>query len=219
LSGGSTRLLGTPKVGENDTEEQRLAYSQSRSQLVDTFVVACFVTDVVCFGLICGKMTCAWWLAVVFIVWRMVDLLATAVRVSLFDEFDKRTERYVYSTPIRPVVLGIMNYVELVVCFAAVYAINPGLILSSDKDLSWLVSPSVERPLHLSFMTQLTVGYGDLYPDHWLRPVTWLQGCAGLGVIVLLIARYMAIVPGSDESVAGPTPQQPAASPAAGTPP
>jgi hypothetical protein len=53
----------------------------------------------------------------------------------------------------------------------------------------------LEQALHLSVVTQLTIGFGDLAPTGWLRPIVWLQGGSGLALIALFITRYLSMLP------------------------
>jgi Ion channel len=122
------------------------------------------------------------------------DILAVTVRASLFDEFHEQKQQPVLSAPSRVVVLGLINYFELILCFAGIYASAPDLLRTENNSIEWCLEP-IEKPVHFSFITQLTIGYGDLYPTGWLRPICWLQGFSGLGITALLIARYIAAVP------------------------
>jgi hypothetical protein len=45
---------------------------------------------------------------------------------------------------------------------------------------------------YLSVITQLTIGYGDVYPTGWLRVVAAIQGLVGALFIILVIARLVA---------------------------
>jgi hypothetical protein len=190
----STLILSPPRLPAHVTPADHLARSARRAMRVDTFIAGCILVDVACLWYVAeGPTDWRRWFAVGFVGWRVVDVLATVLRVCLFDEFDSRTHLYVHSSPTRVVVLGLVNYLELIVCFAAVYASAPHLV-STHADPPVFAGPA-GKGLHLSFATQLTVGYGDAYPVGWLRPVAWLQSLAGLGLIALQVARYMAVVP------------------------
>jgi hypothetical protein len=199
-------LLGPPLIPGDYTEEQWHEKSEQRSRRVDTFVAICLVAEILCLLLLCRHLRPAIArLALAFVVWRVIDILATDLRVSLFESFDRRRDternkdlRYVYSSPSRVIVLGVINYLELIVCFAAIYAFGADHVTADLRPATWLFAsnPVIEKCLHLSFVTQITVGYGDLVPNGWLRPVAWLQCFAGLGIVALLIARYMTVLPG-----------------------
>lgn len=133
--------------------------------------------------------------SVVFLAWRIVDVLATDIKISLFDHYAKRPKRYVYSWPSRVIILGFINYLELIICFAGIYAFDVCLLTDSTQHLGWIVNETAEKALHLSLATQVTVGYGDIVPTGWLRSASWAQMFAGLIVIVLLVGRYLALLP------------------------
>ncbi|MBX9582672.1 MAG: potassium channel family protein [Gemmataceae bacterium] len=191
----STLILSPPRLPPHVTPADHLARSARRAMRVDTFIAGCLLVDIACLWYVAeGPADWRRAFAVGFVGWRVVDVLATVLRVCLFDEFDSRTHLYVHSSPTRVVVLGLVNYLELVVCFAGVYAFAPQLVVAAHAAPPVFDGPA-GKGLHLSFATQLTVGYGDAYPVGWLRPVAWLQALAGLGLIALQIARYMAVVP------------------------
>ena len=45
---------------------------------------------------------------------------------------------------------------------------------------------------YLSVITQLTIGYGDVYPTGWLRVVAAIQGLVGALFIILVLGRLLA---------------------------
>ena len=194
----SAELKGDP------TPAQALERSEARAKFVDTFVAACMVLGFA--SLLAESFVSNQWvkgLIVVFPVWRLVDVLAADIRMCIFDPFDDAAvnsvpeKRYVSSTASRVIVLGICNYLELFVCFAAIYAHSASLIAETTTAVHWSNGGlgNLERALHLSVASQLTIGFGDLTPDGWLRPVVWLQGAAGLAILALFITRYMSLLP------------------------
>jgi Ion channel len=51
------------------------------------------------------------------------------------------------------------------------------------------------RPItgfYLSIITQLTIGYGDVYPTSWMRLVAAIQGLVGIVFVVLVFGRVIA---------------------------
>ena len=189
LTSFETLFLGAPLIPGHYTEEQWHEMSERRSRRVDTFVAVCLLLEIGCFVWVCRTTTLRW-VALAFVIWRIIDILATDVRVSLFEGFDRRRDpelgrdlRFVYSSPSRVIILGVINYLELIVCFAAIYGFGSALVTGSGLPEVWLFGryPAIEKCLHLSFITQITVGYGDFVPTGWLRPVAWLQSFAGLG--------------------------------------
>ena len=54
------------------------------------------------------------------------------------------------------------------------------------------------RPItgfYFSFITQLTIGYGDVSPKGWLRLVVVLQGLIGFLFVVSVLVRAIAALP------------------------
>lgn len=191
----STLVISSPFIPATLSPADHLSRSARRAMKVDTFIAACLAADLGCLLWVAeGPADWRRAAALGFVGWRIVDVLATVSRVCLFDEYDRRTHRYAHSTPTRVVVLGGLNYLELGVCFAAVYAAAPHLMVAGPAP-GPLFDEALGKALHLSFATQLTIGYGDIYPAGWLRPVAWFQAVAGVGLIALQIGRYMAVVP------------------------
>ncbi|MEW5701409.1 MAG: potassium channel family protein [Candidatus Zixiibacteriota bacterium] len=95
----------------------------------------------------------------------------------------------------RRLVLGIMNYGELIVCFAGIYASDPTALMPQiPRPLDWF------SPLYFSAITQLAIGYGDLTPAGWARAVSILQGGCGLLLVVMTIGRLSTRLQVSDAS-------------------
>ncbi|MBX3382307.1 MAG: two pore domain potassium channel family protein [Phycisphaeraceae bacterium] len=134
-------------------------------------------------------------LCIAFVSWRIIDIVATALRVSLFDEFESKHTVHVSSAPSRVVVLAALNYIELCVCFAGLYAFNIGYIQSGSCKHQWVISETIEKALHFSWVTQTTVGYGEFYPQGINRIIASIQGMSGIIIIVVLIARWMSMMP------------------------
>ena len=54
---------------------------------------------------------------------------------------------------------------------------------------------------YFSVVTQLTIGYGDVYPISVLRVVAVLQGLIGVVFVVLVLARLIASLPRIDSAL------------------
>lgn len=140
----------------------------------------------------------AWTCDLVGVVWPGVDVEAIAwaslhsiVAVALL----KRTAR---QTSIRQAEIAdaVSAYVAIGIAFAEFYA----CVLSVTPDALVFVReaevgpPSYGLVLYYSFVTQLTVGYGDLYPvSAPLRFLTVLQSLIGVLYIAILIARLVSL--------------------------
>lgn len=160
-----------------------VAESHRRARRADAFVATCMVLDLVCIGLIAGLPDLRVWLVVPFLTWRVTDVVFTALHASLFGEFLQANQRLVKLAPSRVVTLGLVSYLELALCFGGIYSCWPELVQSNQKDFL--------TPFHLSFITQLTIGYGDAAPLGNLRIVTWLQGMCSIILVAFLVEKFV----------------------------
>jgi hypothetical protein len=86
----------------------------------------------------------------------------------------------------RTAVLAGINYVELALCFGVIYALNHQCLNGAFRPITGF---------YFSFITQLTIGYGDVSPKGWLRLVVVLQGLIGLLFVVSVLVRAIAALP------------------------
>jgi hypothetical protein len=107
-----------------------------------------------------------------FLLWRFTELITAAIRITVLW----RTEpRETVASFARSAILGIINYIELAVLFAIIYA-----AFLPHKD--WM------EPLHRSAQIQFTVALPDS-----LRPVTWLHAMLSLLFLLALISPILAL--------------------------
>lgn len=201
---GGRSLLPKAVLAPNSTPESKAMAAERRAKWVDTFVFTCLLTEC---GILLLEATCQStllrWVAMILICWRIIDLIAADIKMCIFDAFDQATTRgqhpkeFVPTTPTRVILLGIFNYVELLIGFACIYCFGNKLIAQTSANISWASGATgvIEQALHLSVVTQLTIGFGDLAPTGWLRPIVWLQGGSGLALIALFITRYLSMLP------------------------
>lgn len=182
------RLIGTPlPEGEPDIAALRL-----RAAKADIFFAALVALDAIAIAALARHASgIARIIALGFLSWRIVDIMATAVRIALFDrEAPARTRRMTLE-PGRVVTYGFMYFFESAACFGAIYSAFPELIGPSGR-------ASFLDAMHLSFVTAFTIGYGDVVPLAGLRVVTWIQGGCSLMLLVLLVGRYVGALQASD---------------------
>jgi len=187
----SSLILGSRLVAQQKAKEK--GWARHNAIKIDTFVAICLVAECVIYAVLVlspGANPALRIAIVILVLWRIADILATAVRIPVFDPLRATRDRpHVVGSTERVIVLGFVNYVELALCFACVYAFWPDLISTNGTKLEWF------DPLYLSCVTQLTIGFGDLSPTHGLRLASCLQGFASLGVVALLIGRFLASLP------------------------
>lgn len=164
--------------------------TKARARRVDWLVATVVVGEAVCY---CVIVLCPWFcqgIAAFLLGWRIIDIVATTCRVSLFDRLERGGgHRLVVASHVRIVVLGIVNYIELLVCFGGIHAFNapflrPEVVLPDD----WFA------PLYFSAVTQFTIGYGDILPIGISRVVVVCQAMSSLLLLALIVGRFVSLL-------------------------
>lgn len=156
---------------------------------IDGFVLLCVLLVLASYwGIILSPQDSGVFWMLVLPVWRLVDVLAVNIRINLFDHLIIRKEPSAASTT-RMLILVFFNYVEIALSFGCVYAASGLLHMGSHREADWL------DPVYFSWITQLTIGYGDAFPTGWVRIVAGIQGLIGLLVLVLFIGRFASSLP------------------------
>lgn len=189
------QIIATRKLGNRSylTPEHVKSIPQSaeRAKGVEKFVVLYVVLDVIAFAVSSSDGTILMNAARVWVILRVVDILQATINVTLFDPLRGRADNRVASRA-RLVVLGFVNFVELIVCFSTLYASR--LQELSGATTKW-------DAMYFSVITQLTIGYGDIHPQGILRAVAALQGLSGLVFLALVFARTITALPALEEII------------------
>jgi hypothetical protein len=174
-------------LGPRDMGMASLEATAKRARRVDTYVAIWFCIEIASFVIVTVWPTMLLrWLFLALVSFRVLAICATAIRAALFDrDAVPEGQAPMVASHARMVILGCVNYVELILCFATCYAMWPNN-LSHATD--WF------DPLYFSAICQLTIGFGDLYPMGGLRGVSVLQGLIAIAVILLLVGRYIAML-------------------------
>jgi hypothetical protein len=116
---------------------------------------------------------------------RAFDVVQMAINVTLFDHFRIRGPHSV-SGVTRILLLGLWNYIELIVCFGIVYSAHP----------YWLcgATPGFD-PYYFSAITQFTIGYGDISPIGVGKTIVCIQALTGSLFLVIVLARFVSLMP------------------------
>lgn len=131
------------------------------------------------------------WIVSVLMVLRIVEIGQKGANVVLFDILTTRPDARVASTP-RLVVLGFVNYAELIVAFGVLYAIRLGDLKNATKPID---------AFHFSVVTQFTVGYGDIVPLRLARALVPAQVLLAFMITVLIVARAVASLPSIQSAI------------------
>ena len=136
-----------------------------------------------------------WW-SFAFIVWgavRVVEIFVYQVNVLLWDPRRARQEDKEYRLLgyRRSLVLGLHNYAEMVLWFAAIYGSLPQLFDDPECILAHALGC-----LYFSVVTVTTLGYGDVTPIDslgWFLVVA--QTTLGVFMALVIISRFVSLLP------------------------
>ena len=120
---------------------------------------------------------------------RIIEIVQVQVNLALFDEIKRPDPRVALTA--RTLVLGVVNYIELFLCFGVVYGVGYTKIGPVDPN-TLLGAAHPMMGLYVSAVTQLSTGYSDVYPTGWLRLVAPVQGFIALIFLVLVLGRFVA---------------------------
>ena len=112
---------------------------------------------------------------------RILEIFQTTVNAVLFDGASRFAG--VVGSTVRVLVLAGISFSELVVCFGSIYALNIEMLSGAGQPITGY---------YFSAITQLTIGYGDVYPRHWLRIIAVTQGLVGTVFVLLVFGRMIA---------------------------
>lgn len=147
----------------------------------------------------------AWWLIIsigyVIIVMRQgiirdIVLFIVIVRMINIISYLLRTIFTITSDSVvsakRNLLYALINYIELIICFATIYA-----RFSDHLDFDRVHEDKLVY-LYFSNISQLTIGYGDVCPQGFLRFIVASQGMVGLLIVSLTIGKYVGLMPMKD---------------------
>ena len=164
-----------------------LAFIAARLRVLDGYILAWFA--------VVSLVSIAYWfwwpttlfsaVAVFLSLIRIIEVLRVNINTAVFDQLHHRPDNRVASTP-RLVAIALLTYTELILCFGIVYTGNLDHVLGA-------TAPS--DAFYFSAVSQLTVGYGDLLPSSFVRPITVVQALAGFGIGIVAIARMVGSLP------------------------
>jgi hypothetical protein len=160
-----------------------------RRILTDVYVIA---KVVISWWLITNQYADNWYVTLI-LVWLAIETIyALLGGVFLRDVW---SEPFSYQ---RNLILMLVNYVEICLCFAAIYTFKEHRINNAGRSL-FVISDSLvgadkkltsSQAIYFSFVTAATIGYGDISPkDESIQHVIILQIMLSLSFIVMFIAN------------------------------
>ena len=179
-------------VGPRSHHIKSADWAADRARQVEWFLITYYILDILAFACTFSSSLALRILATGWATLRIVNIVEASVNVALFDRFRGRQDDRVASRT-RLVVLAVVNYIELIVCFAAIYA--SGFIGHlTNASTSW-------DALYFSVLTQLTVSFGDVLPSGGIRVAAPIQALGGLLFLVLIFARVISALPELQEII------------------
>jgi hypothetical protein len=117
------------------------------------------------------------WTVLVLAALKILEIIRVTASVVLFDEG-------VVASVQRTFILAALNFIELGLCYGFFYALNDQLLAPSPA--------GALAAFYFSFITQLTIGFGDIHPMGWLRFVAVVQGLTAALFVLLVFGKIVA---------------------------
>jgi hypothetical protein len=111
---------------------------------------------------------------------RILGIIRVAASVVLFDSGRVASVQ-------RTFILAALNFLELGLCYGLFYALNKQLLFSTTQTPIGALTG-----FYFSFITQLTIGFGDVYPTGWLRVVAVAQRLTAALFVLLVFGTIVA---------------------------
>lgn len=120
---------------------------------------------------------------------RIADIIQITGNISLFDRLKINWRYYYIENTVRTILLSLINYLELIVCFGFIYCVL-------GRDGRWLTfKESIFDGYYFSGVTQLTIGYGDITPMGPVKYLALFQGFIGFLFTILILGRFISLLP------------------------
>ncbi len=165
-------------------KEQQKSLTITRARKVELYICLCIILEIILVFAISflPKFNIIW---SILIILRIVDIIQVTINLNIFDQL-RADYQMVMASVIRTLVLSILNYFELIFCFSIIYYAN---IHNLDQAYNWFDT------FYFSSITQLTIGYGDIKPQYFLKTICAFQGMFGLLFTVFILGRFVSLLP------------------------
>ncbi len=180
-----------PLLGSRNTltrsEVQSKVLAKDRSRAIEHYICCCLMIELILAVVACVYSWSTWSMIIVAILpsLRILEIIQVTVNVTLFDALINHPDELATSHA-RLLILSGINFLELVICFGIIYAMNITSLHGAENP--WIA-------FYFSTITQLTIGYGDMYPIGWLRIIVPVQCIMNTLFVVLIFGRLMTSFP------------------------
>jgi hypothetical protein len=113
------------------------------------------------------------WLIYIFAALHGLEIILRTIAVDITNVI----------SAVRTLTLAAINYVQLMLWFGLVYALNYQLLHGAGQPVT---------AFYFSVITQLTIGYGDVYAMGWLRIIAAAQGLIGALFVIVVLGRAVS---------------------------
>lgn len=169
-----------------DDEAVRTQITKKRGRRVEAYVTAWIAAEALTVYLV-NPSSQAWVTACTAIAaYRICDIVQAVMNLNLFDRLRARQPTLYVATIARTTILSVWNFFEAAICFGIIYASHPGSFKEPTDSLG---------AYYFSLITQLTIGYGDIFPVGGMRAVAMAQGAVGFILGLFAISRMVSFLP------------------------
>lgn len=169
--------------------EARQQASRRRGRIIELYLVLWYLLETLVILALWLKPT-GWMVALglTLMLVRILDILQITVNIAIFDRMRLLWRDHYHESVPRSLILSVLNYIELMVCFGALY-----MGLSTMNQLIGAVSTL--DAFYYSAVTQLTIGYGDIKPHGFAKVVSVCQGFISYLFTILILSRMVNMLP------------------------
>ena len=157
-----------------------------RGKQIEGYITTCLVLEFIFAWLIFGAPEFFTLFLIFIFCYRIFEIMQAQLNLNVFSPLRSHGRHSRVESPIRTVVLSLLNFFEVIVCFGALYSSNCCLLKGATN---WY------DPYYFSVVTQMTIGYGDIAPLEEFRIVVALQAICGFIMAVIVIGRLVAFLP------------------------
>jgi hypothetical protein len=178
-----------PRSDITEKEIQDLAWAKRRALAVERYMIGVLIVLATFIVLVqfSGLRERTWFAVVVVVIaaLNIVEVLQVTLNATVFDRYSGRPDDQVASTA-RMIVLAMVNFLELGASFGLIYSVFLEHLCGAHN---------TGDAFYFSAITQLTIGFGDIHPEGFLKAVVAGHGFAGVVFVLLVVARFVNALP------------------------